>query len=65
MSTVLMTIRQAAEATALGEPIIRKAINEGSLRAKNVGNPNSTRPTIRIKPEDLNEWVDSLADVIS
>ena len=65
MSAVLMTIRQASEATSLGEAVIRRAISEGSLRAKNVGNPKAVRPTIRIKPDDLNEWVDSLADVIS
>ena len=65
MSTVLMTIRQAAEATAMSEKLIRQAINEGALRAKNVGKADASRPTIRIRPEDLTQWADSLSDVLS
>lgn len=65
MSAVLMTIRQAADATALSEKSIREAINEGFLQAKNVGRPGAVRPTIRIRPEDLNAWADSLTNVIN
>ena len=65
MSTVLMTIRQAAEATAMSEKLIRQAINEGALRAKNVGKADASRPTIRIRPEDLTQWAGSLSDVLS
>lgn len=65
MSAVLLTIRQAADTAALSEKSIREAINSGALRAKNVGRIGASRPTIRIRPEDLNEWANSLTDVIS
>ena len=49
----------------MSEKLIRQAINEGALRAKNVGNADASRPTIRIRPEDLTQWADSLSDVLS
>lgn len=63
--SVLMTIRQAADATALSDKVIRQAVNEGALLAKNVGKKDATRPTIRIRPEDLDAWVESLANVVN
>ena len=66
MSTpVLITIREAAALTSISEKSIREAINEGALRAKNVGKADASRPPIRIRPEDLTQWADSLSDVLS
>lgn len=57
MTALLLNIRQAVDATATSDYTIRKAINEGKLVAKKVGN------AIRIRPIDLEAWVDSLEDV--
>ena len=50
----LYSIRDVAEMTSLSETTLRDSINKGFLKAVRVGN------RIRIKPIDLNEWIESL-----
>jgi excisionase family DNA binding protein len=56
MTTISMTIRQAADSTGLSEATIRKAINAKQLTAKRIG------VKIILKVQDLELWVDSLED---
>ena len=57
MSAVLLTVRNVSDSTGLSELTIRKAINAGTLIAKRVGK------SIRVKPSDLDLWVESLENV--
>lgn len=54
MTAISLTIRQAAEATGLGERTIQKRIDEKKLMAKKDG----TRTLIRVV--DLEAYIDSL-----
>lgn len=56
-AVVLLTVRQVADATGLGQAKIRKEINEGRLPAKRIG------VDIRVRPVDLDEWIDRSDDV--
>ena len=59
MTAVLLTVRNVADATGLSELTIRKAINEGALPAKRIGK------SVRIRPVDLDAWVEALESVIN
>ena len=56
MSPVLLTVRQVADATGVGEPRIRDEINKGRLPAKRIG------VSVRVRPEDLDAWIDRQDD---
>jgi len=56
-AVVLLTVRQVADATGLGQAKIRKEINAGRLPAKRIG------VDIRVRPVDLDEWIDRSDDV--
>ena len=54
MSPALLTVRQVADSVGVGEPRIRLEINQGRLLAVKLG------VSIRVRPEDLAEWIKSL-----
>jgi len=54
MSPSLLTVRQVATQTELGESRIRLEINKGRLAAVRLG------ASIRVRPEDLDKWIKSL-----
>ena len=57
MTAVLLTVRNVSDSTGLSELTIRKAISAGQLTAKRVGK------SIRVRPVDLDLWVESLENV--
>ena len=50
-------VRQVADQTGLSEPKVREAINKGHLPAKRIG------ASIRVRPQDLDTWVNALENV--
>lgn len=55
---ILYTVRQVSDATGIGEISIRKAINQGNLVALRLGK------SVRIRPADLEAWIESFGKVI-
>jgi len=49
--SILMSIKTASQETDLSEATIRKAINEGKLKAIYVGS------VLRLRPSDIEEWI--------
>lgn len=53
VAPVLLSVRDVADATHLSEYTIRGFINSGKLKAIRIGT------SIRVKPSDLEEWINT------
>lgn len=59
-ATVLtMTVRQVAVALQVGQLTVLAAIDRGELVASNIGGGRGARPTWRIRPADVDAWLES------
>ena len=52
-----LTIAEAADSVRCCERTIRRAIDSGALRAGRIRGARGSRGTVRIRPEDIAEWL--------
>lgn len=54
----LLTLKQAAEILNVSESTVRRLVNDGELRSKQLGK-NKSRKTVRIRQEWIDDYLDN------